>query len=74
MTKKIEDVIIDANNKGYESEAFEAADGSIVLQVWPHSMTMFEYIFNSATGTLEKAYQHIPGFCVKTIYPEEKRA
>ena len=46
MTETMFDIINEAENKGWEYDKFEADDDRIVLQVWPHAMTMYEYIFD----------------------------
>lgn len=62
MTETIQGLINEAITNGWDYDKFEADDDKIVVQVWPHAMTMYEYIFDGVEGFAIAGYLHIPGF------------
>lgn len=68
MTETLQNLINEANAKGWDWETFESTDDQIVFQMWPHPMTMYEYIFDSTEGFAVAGYLTVVGYAPEKLF------
>lgn len=61
MSETPKDLIEEAKAKGWDYECFESYDDTIVVQLWPHAMTMYEYVFSGDEHIALQGWLHVMG-------------